>query len=547
MVRLLGLSLCILLVGVSSPLSAQEKGFLGKTAHEWGVQLKSGDPKLRRNASFALGKMGKNASQALPAMKAAYRNEKDAKVKEALIFALGEISRDSVNARNDPDLERVLIEAGRDMDPYLRRSAIYALGCLGKKSRETYQAIEAALNDTEAIVRQNAAWAVGQYGLEALPLLRKALRDQDSLVKRDAASSMLLMNDADKVHEYLADLLPLCRDVNSEVRRAVLNVLVRIVEPKDKDVAIAPLLVTLEDRDIEIRRNSALALSNIGGEETAKGLTVLLEAIQNGDEELRRQAVLAIRNIGPAAAPALNDLVRLLDDSDQTVREHAALAIGGLKEKGEPAIPVLLKKLRNPAEPRSLRIECAMALSRIGPVAGAANVAPELVSLMADVQHDIKVRERVMWALRVHRENLRNMPGTKEAFGRILQEPRSQDNRMLRYDCAYMLGMIWRQQAPPETLNVLSEYLDDRTIQIFVAVGTSVTGGTDEIKGGPATVKVSTKGDGRVMAADALQSMGPGVYGSRKDILTKLNAIVADPSAYEPLRKKASALIQAAK
>ena len=52
------------------------------------------------------------------------------------------------------------------------------------------------------------------------------------------------------------------------------------------------------------------------------------------------------------------------------------------------------------------RAECATALQRIGPVPGSVPVVPELLGVLSSTKHDVKVRERVMWALRVHGENL---------------------------------------------------------------------------------------------------------------------------------------------
>lgn len=547
MIRHLLLPLGAALVLAVAPLQAQEKAFLGKTAGEWASQLKSsGDAKQRRNAAFALGKMGTRAFPVLPMMKAAIGAEKDPKVREALLFAMGEICRAAAGARNDVELEQIFLGAVKDADAQVRRSAAFALGCLNNKSAETRQALETALDDREAIVRQNAAWALGQFGLDALPALKKALRDADSFVKRDAASALLQMNDADKVHELLKDLLPLCRDTNSEVRRAALNVLVRIVEPKDRE-AIPPLRVAMEDRDIENRRNAALALSNIGGEETVIALPVLLEAIKNGDDDLRRQSALAIRNIGAAAAQAVPELIRLLrEDQDPKMREYAAFALGGIGAKSEPAIPMLLKKIQDVSEKRAIRIECAMTLARIGPVPAANPIVPDLLALLGNPQQDGKVRERVMWALRVHGESLRAMNGTQDIFARVLKEPVGPDNRMLRYDCAYMLGMIWRKDAPAATLDVLTEFLNDDTIQIFDKTVSAVGGAGNEIKGGAGTVKDRGKGDGRIMAVDALHNMGPARYAGRLAIMKQLKVLAADNATFEPLRKKSAALIKAA-
>jgi HEAT repeat protein len=528
-------------------LHAQDK-FLAKNAGEWVAQLKTSiDAKQRRHAAFALGKLGNRAFAALPEMKIAFGKEKDAKVREALVYAMGEICRETIGTGNDVDLERIFISAAANQDAYVRRSGVFALGCLGNKSKESFQALETAQGDPEAIVRQNAAWALGQLGEAALPLLKKALHDPDTLVKRDAAGALLQMKDADKVHELLKDLLPLCRDTNSETRRAALNVLVRIVEPKDQE-AIPPLRVALEDRDLENKRNAALALSNIGGAETAIALPVLLEAIKNGDADLRKQAVLAIRGIGPAAAPVVPELIRLLrDDKDAEIRGYAALAMGGIGKASEPAIPLLVKKIQDPGETTDTRIQCAMAMARIGNGKAAVDVLPDLLAVVGNPLHDAKVRERVIWALRVHGSDLRDMNGVKETFTKVLLEARNGQNNMLRYDCAYMLGMIWQQQAPEPTLDVLAEYLHDDTIKIFEKTASSVSGVSLETKGGTTAVEERGKGDGRIMAVDALQMMGPARYAGRAPLMKQLRVLAADNTLYEPLRKKSAELVKLAK
>jgi len=523
-------------------LTGQEK-FLAKSADGWARDLKSADAAQRRNAAFALGKMGGRGYVVIGDLRAAFAKEKDVKVRDAMVFAMGEMCRDTTAATGNVELEKLFITALTDAEPPVRRSAAFALGCLGTKSEAARQALDDALGDGTPSVRQNAAWALANFGSAALPSLARALRDADSLVKRDAAGALLQMEEADKVHELLKDLLPLCRDPNSEVRRAALNVLVRIVEPADKE-AIPMLKWAIEDRDIENRRNAALTLSNIGGAETAVALPVLLEAAKNGDEDLRRQAVLAIRNIGPAASSGVNDLKTILaDDKDAKTREYAAMALGGIGKASEPAINVLVNKVKDASEVRETRIECAMALARIGTVPSSSTVVPVLLDVLADRNQDTKVRERVIWALRVHGGNLRTMKGTKEAFTQIMDEPLNRENKMLRYDCAYMLGMIWQAKAPDATLGILHEFLKDKDVKIYKSTDTSVEGsGPEGGKSGSGKVKEVGAGDGRVMATDALKMMGPSRYSGHAGIMTQLRALADDAKTYEPLRKKAQEL-----
>jgi len=567
----------------ASSLPAQDR-FLSKTAAEWVKQLAGGkDAKQRRAAAYALGKLGRKVEASFADLKAAYAKEQDPRVKDAIVYALGEICRDVkgvYNTSNSPatkqslithfeevclgidrpqGVERVLIAAIGDGDKLVRRSGAFGLGCLANKSAATRQALDKALGDPEPMVRQNAAWSLAQFREAALPSFSKALRDSDSLVQRDAASALLFIEDGDKVHELLDDLLPLCENNNSEVRRAALNVLVRIVDGKDKQ-AIAPLTKAMRDGDIENRQNAALALSNIGGEGAVAALDVLLEAAKSNNLDLRRQAVLAFRNLGPHAAPAVPELTRLLrDDADSEVRMHAALSLGGIGKASESAVPLIVQKIQDGKEKRSVRVECAMALARIGKVPSARDVVPPLLAVLRDRDQDARVRERVMWSLRVHAGDLRQLGGVKEAYTAILEEPlsdkderdlpdevKARNNKMLRYDCAYMLGMVWQGTAPPQAMDRLQDFLLDTNVKIYEGTGTTVGPENVERKGAGATVKVRGVGDGRTMATEALSAMGAQLYGSRADIIRQLHVLANDPMTYGPLRDSAKKLLSAA-
>jgi HEAT repeat protein len=553
MARHLFLTLGITFFFAGGSLPAQDKAsFLGKTADGWAAQLKSADAALRRQAAFALGKMSTRAIPALKDMKLALKNEKETRVRETLLYALGEICRDTTATSDDAELEMLFVSAlTDDADAQVRRSAVFALGCLAMKSDTTRKALELALSDAEAIVRQNAAWALGQLGDAVLPLLQKALRDGDSFVKRDAASALIQLKDADEVHKLLKDLLPLCNDANSEVRRAALNVLVRIVDAKDKE-AIAPLKAALADRDLENKRNAALALSNIGGDESAAALPILLEAIRNGDKEqdkeLRRQAVAAIRNIGPAAAKAINDLTAILrDDTDEEMRRNAALALGGLGKSAEAAIPLLVRKIQDAKEDHVTRFNSANALRFIGAVPTATQVVPDLLAFMTDRDQNPEIRLVASWALRVHRGNLRNMAGAMDAYKKLTKEPLAADNKMLRYDGAYILGCVWQQDAPDEALDLLGVFLHDAEFKIVGKTTSGVGGASTETGSGKVSVKVNLKGDARLMAVEALEFIGARRYAQRADIMKQLRVLAADKSLYEPLQKKAAELVKAAK
>jgi HEAT repeat protein len=555
MMRSILLSAALISTVFAGSVAAQDT-LLGKNAGDWAQQLaNSNDANQRRNAAFVLGKMGPRAVPVLPAMKTALKGEKDARIRDTLLFALGEICRPT-GFGPDAELESLFIAALQDEDPLVRRSASYALGCLAGTAGGSRAALEKAFDSPKNLdrpeVRQNIVWALGRLagrmekqGTAVLPTLSKGLRDNDDLVMRDAASALLQVSDAHAVHRLVKELYPLCQNRNSEVRRAALTVLVQVVDPSDKD-ALPALKWAMEDKDLENKRNAALIMTNIGGPETAIALPVLLEAARNGDTELRRLAVMGIRKIGPSARAAVEELTeRLRQDKDDEVRRNAALALGGIGESSAPAVPFLMEKIRDPDENVMTRMECANALQNIGPVPAAAKIVPDLLKVLVNEQQHIRVRERVMWSLRAHHNNLQNLEGPLEAFQQVIRQPVNGSNKMLRYDCAYLLGMDWHDKAPDSALDVLNDFLRDRSILLFekVTTGVGVTG--VEIAQGKATVKENFQGDGRTMATDALAMIGPARYGRHLAIMEQLRILATDKTVGQPLREKAEKLLKA--
>src|SRR5579884_3182875 len=158
---------CLLAASVQAQTDTK---FLGKSAPEWARQLKADrDALQRRNAAFALGKMGNRAGPVMLEIKTCLTAEKEPRVREAIVFALGEIARESLAAGGDGDLEDLLCRLLRAEDeaPLVRRSAAVALSGLNTKSPKVLEALTKALGDSEPAVRQNAAWALGRFSVDA--------------------------------------------------------------------------------------------------------------------------------------------------------------------------------------------------------------------------------------------------------------------------------------------------------------------------------------------------------------------------------------------
>ncbi len=518
--------------------------FLGKSTDKWLGDLSAGDERIRRNAAFSLGKMGGGAEVAVTPLARLVQLDPTPGVREAAAFSLGEIVQGGGRLNNEAFAALKSALSG-DREPLVRRSAAYALGSVGSGSPEIQQALETALSDPVPAVRQNAAWALGHVGPTAIPALRrKALVDRDPLVCRDAAGACSLIGK--EARAALPELLLCCRpDRDTELRKMALSVIVKLVGPEDK-VAVSTLRQALADRDIEIKRNAALALSNIGGPDAAAAVPILVDALRTGDLELKRTAAAAIKNIGPDARAALPTLRDALNDPDEELRANAAVAVGGIGEAAAPVVRDLVRHLADPKESTRVRVETAVALSRIGPVPEAVDAVPTLLSILANPANDAKVRERILWALRVHKGNLRSL-NVFPALIKVMSEPRYPGSNMLRYDCAYILGLFLENEAPEKTLDVLLEFLKDQNILIYTGTTVGAGGASTETKSGRTKIEEKGFGDGRLMAIAALEKVGTVRVRRRPDIIQQLHVLADNSEIQAELRKKTQELLRTLK
>lgn len=521
--------------GLVLPVLAQPRTtFLGKPVDAWQKELRSPNPMARRDAAFALGKLGSYGADGVDDLIQLVKKDQDKRVREAAAFALGEICKESLRAAGHADLLPALKGALKDKEPLVRRSAAFALGSLGTDGAAAARDVEAALDDPDPAVRQNAAWALGRLGQDTVQALRKALRDKDARVRRDAASAVGQLNE--KGRPALPELLDCCLHPDTEVKKFALATLVRLVNREDARVA-AELKPVLNDPDLEVRSNAALALGNIGGDAAREAVPVLIDALKQGHTELRRQAAVAIRNIGPAARDAVPSLRRALQDQDEQLREYAAAALAGIGKEAEPAVPDLVEVLTKRSEKQEVRIQAATALAKVGSTDATIKTIPQLIEVVGDRNSPSKVRERVFWALRTHANHLNNYPTLFPTLTRILQEPKEKVGKMLRYDSAFMLGVFQKDKAPPEALDGLYDFLKDPGILIYKET-IGVLGAGTEGSSGTAEVTEKGEGDGRIMAVIALQNIGRARVQADARIIPQLQAILRENPLDPDLKKR---------
>jgi len=533
-----------ILAAITFTAAAPAQNFLGKTMQVWLADLDRGNDAARRSAAFALGKVG--TAEALASLKKHLREDKDHRVREASAFALGEIAKRSLQAAQDAKLVNVLSEAlANDKDPLVRRSAAFALGCLESDALAALPALTKALADNAKSpeVKQNVAWALAKLGKPAVEALKRALHDADPLVKRDAARAMEPMP-PEAIRLALPDLANLCKDNDSEVRRAALGTLIKNVTPEDVKEA-GMIQSALSDKDEEVKNFAALTLANIGGKAAQAAVPRLLAGVkQRTDLDLRRQCAAGIRNVGPSAKAAVPDLIKLLRDDDAEVRANAAMALGGIAEEAGAAFAPLLQLLEKADENPKTRVEAAHALKCIGKAPGAKAAVPRLLKIVGNPAEQTDVRQRTMWAIRIHYEDLPQMKEVYPTFYKVLAEPKDVANRMLRYDCAYMLGMLQTQAVEPLVMATLHDFLLDTDITIFDKKDTKVKGTGVEFNGGDGGTKESSKGDGRVMAVQALGAIGVRRVQADPGVMTELRKLAASRETNPDLKEMCTELLK---
>jgi HEAT repeat protein len=254
-----------------------------------------------------------------------------------------------------------------------RSDAAGELGKLGPKAEVAIPALIRTLKSREPLTRlytggshtgfdfapAEAREALVQIGPVAIPALTAALKHSDALTRVNAAWALWKLQGRAEV---------------------VIPVLVRAW--KDKALFAA---------DECIRRSASDALGEIGREQPATVLPILLKGLEDADEDM---VCGSVRSLGVARAEGdgvILALVRLLPDRRTGVFQHAAFR---LREIGPAAVPQLLAALKD-ADPQ-LRQGAACALA--GMEGRHAKVAlPALRKAARDTHKE--VRERATWAI----------------------------------------------------------------------------------------------------------------------------------------------------
>ena len=161
----------------------------------------------------------------------------------------------------------------------------------------------------------------------------------------------------------------------------------------DPRLLVPPFVRALRNDDKDIRAEAARALGQLGPA-AAPALSQVVKALQDTSWEVRIQACHALRRMGPEAGAAAEALREAGRDADERVRGAAARALSGIaiapRESSVASLQALIPPDWTPPAPRPLRPTPSLTfgapvpgLRRLGPALGLALVAASLVAAVA--------------------------------------------------------------------------------------------------------------------------------------------------------------------
>jgi HEAT repeat protein len=360
----------------------------------------SGDHDRRYELLDEVGHLGVRVERDLPLFIELLDAENHWFARALAVWEIGKLGPSAGAAT--PQLAQLATEKELIIDP--RWAALWALERLGPASQAAIPTmLELLRGDHEPDMRSEAAFALGAVGIAdgVVPALADALRDEDSLVREEAATALGRIGPP---AAPTADALvgQATSDEVRPAREAAVRALRRMNEHEraDRAVAEAPavpapatlstLLERLSSDNDRTRAETAWPIGKLGAD-AAQGLSVIVRQLRTDhDPDARWGAAWCVARIGPAAASAIPEIVAAMgEDRDPDVRAQAAQALGRIGE-ADPIVVDALESGLGDEGASLLREEAATAHGRIGPPAAAAVTA--LRARLADPHPMVRLR-----------------------------------------------------------------------------------------------------------------------------------------------------------
>jgi HEAT repeat protein len=261
--------------------------------------------------------------------------------------------------------------------------SLLPLTALNAAEPPSIEALVGGLKSERAESRARAAESLGELGplaASAVPALVTALSDKNVEVQYEALLALEHIGPA--ARGAVPELIAILKGSNRKLHSGAAGALGSIGH--DAEPAVPDLLPLLKGEGEHVAAAAGLALARIlppDSGELRKALPALVQSLKSGNAEARSDAVIALSLCGPAAVPALSDLVKAHNGSPQHAASAAA-ALGFMGPEAKAAVPVLEGALGS----RNEKV-VASAADALGAIGGDSKSAiPQLRKLLAGSQ-----------------------------------------------------------------------------------------------------------------------------------------------------------------
>jgi HEAT repeat protein len=212
------------------------------------------------------------------------------------------------------------------------------------------------LRDRDAGTRIEAVHAlaaIGEVDPQVIPVLAATLKDRNLEVRVEAVKALAHIGEDDR--KAVPVLIRAVKEGPSWVRAEAVQALASLADPG----TIPTLTEALGAKEVDIRAKAAEALGAFSARARAAVPELARVLRQDGQNPyVSQRAAIALLQIGPAAVPALADILK---DSHPDRRLWAVVALAG---GGGKAVPLLGSALKDPD--RDIRFRAAQYLGLIG-------------------------------------------------------------------------------------------------------------------------------------------------------------------------------------
>jgi HEAT repeat protein len=323
-------------------------------------ELKSADPVLRAKAACQLGRLGRGATKAIP----------------ALLELLGD---DSPVDPKKLETWGYRMRWSSNKGPQPTSPGFEAANALGNMGKAAVAPLTEKLKDSSWFVRMNAADALGDIEDPAAynPLVAALKKEIDVEAKIEMIDAISDFED----QRSLEVLASFCDDPVVEVRLEALWGL----EDLENESAAPYFLAALRDVEPKVREAGIWGLEEF---ENEKYFDAFLKATKDKDKKVRFSAYEALSDLESPKSEGL--FLGLVNDSDPRLVLIAVDALGDMESR--KAVPELLKLINN--KDKKIRISAIYALGDIGDKSAAI-----ALSRLVEVEKDSEVKRIALEAI----------------------------------------------------------------------------------------------------------------------------------------------------